>query len=93
MSLLLKDLGAVLDYSIDWGQDYLAEDRLAASVWTVEPNEAGGIAVADDKYDELVTTVTVNGGVAGRVYRLTNAVTTEAGLVDRRSVTLRVEAR
>ena len=32
MTLLLKDPGAVLDYAIDWGADYLAEDdRLTQS--------------------------------------------------------------
>ena len=29
MSLLLKDPDAVLDYSIDWGAEYLGEDLLA----------------------------------------------------------------
>jgi len=93
MSLLLKDPGAVLDYSIDWGQDYLADDRLHTSAWSIEPADAGGISVEDEKFDELVATVSVGGGLAGRIYRLTNVVTTASGRTDRRSIMLRVESR
>lgn len=93
MSLLLKDPGAVLDYSIDWGQDYLADDRLVDSQWTVEPDEPGGAAIADHKYDELVATVSVGGGMAGKLYRLTNRIVTASGMTDHRSIMLRMEAR
>ena len=43
MSLLLKDPDAVLDYSIDWGAEYLGDDLLAESEWTVTPAEPGGV--------------------------------------------------
>lgn len=32
-------------YSVDWGADYLADDVLAVSSWTVSPAEAGGLSV------------------------------------------------
>lgn len=43
MSLLLKDPDAVLDYSIDWGAEYLGDDLLAESEWTVTPAEPSGV--------------------------------------------------
>ncbi|MBA3667763.1 MAG: hypothetical protein H0W65_08575 [Sphingomonas sp.] len=93
MTLLLKDPLASLDYSVDWGSDYLDADGLAASSWTVEPIEAGGVTVVSSEFGPLFATVTVSGGVPGRLYRLTNHVTTAGGYEDSRSIMLRVEKR
>ena len=93
MTLLLKDPESALDYSVDWGAEYLCGDALAESSWSVEPEEVDGVAVLSSDFDLLVATVTIGGGAAGRIYRLTNHVTTAAGLVDSRSIVLRVEKR
>ena len=93
MTLLLKEPSAALDYSVDWGTDYLAGDALADSGWTVEPVEAGGLSVVSSGFDLLAAVVTVAGGLPGRIYRLTNRVTTAAGLTDARSIMVRVEKR
>lgn len=93
MTLLLKDPGATLDYAVDWGSDYLSDDVLEASDWTVSPAEAGGVAIESSRSDLLIATVNVSGGIAGRRYRLTNNVVTASGRVDRRSIMLRVEQR
>lgn len=94
MSYLLKDPDAVLDYRIDWGADYLAAgELLAASEWSVVPDEAGGVSIAGDDFDASSSTVKAAGGVAGHLYSLVNRVTTAAGRVDDRSIVLRVEAR
>lgn len=93
MSFLLKDPEAVLDYAVDWGADYLSGDALTDSRWTVSPAEAGGVEVVSSRHDPRQATVQVGGGLAGRVYRLTNHVTTAEGREDSRSITLRVERR
>jgi hypothetical protein len=93
MTLLLKDPEATLDYSVDWGAEYLSGDALAQSDWTVIPSEPGGISVVTSRFDLLVATVQVAGGVAGRIYRLTNHVVTVEGREDSRSIMLRVEKR
>lgn len=93
MTLLLKDPGASLDYSVDWGADYLGADGLAASSWTVEPAETPGLSIDASEYGLLIATVQVSGGVPGRLYRLTNHVTTAGGRDDSRSIMLRVEKR
>lgn len=94
MTLLLKDPDAVLDYSIDWGSEYLGgSDLLTASDWMVAPVEAGGLSVCGSEFDSSVTTVKACGGVPGHVYRLVNRVVLESGRVDDRSIVLRVETR
>ena len=94
MTLLLKDPEAVLDYAIDWGAQYLGQgDLLSASDWSVAPDEPGGVAVVASGFDESVSTVQAGGGIAGRIYRLANRVTTQSGRIDERSIMLRVEKR
>jgi hypothetical protein len=93
MTLLLKDPEATLDYSVDWGIEYLSGDALASSDWTVSPAEEAGLAVTGSQFDLLVATVQVSGGIAGRLYRLTNHVVTTEGREDSRSIMLRVEKR
>jgi hypothetical protein len=93
MTFLLKDPGALLDYAVDWGAEYLAGDALASSDWSVSPVEAGGANIAGSQFDLLVATVQVAGGIAGHIYRVTNHVVTASGREDNRSITLRVEQR
>ena len=93
MSLLMKDPDAVLDYSIDWGAEYLGGDLVADSSWAVDPDEPDGVAIIGSDFDPATTTVKAAGGVPGRIYRLVNHVTLESGRIDSRSIVLRVEAR
>lgn len=93
MTLLLKDPLAALDYSVDWASDYLDGEGLAESQWSVEPDEAGGLAIVSSAFDDFGANVTVSGGHTGHVYRLVNQVLTSGGRSDARSIVLRVEAR
>jgi hypothetical protein len=93
MTLLLKDAGAVLDYLIDWGAEYLDGDLLAASEWFVAPDDAGGVTVAGSDFDATTSTVRAAGGTPGSIYRLVNRVTLQSGRVDERSIVVRVEER
>jgi len=93
MSLLLKDPVAILDYGIDWGRQYLDGDLLATSSWSVEPAEDGGVMVLASSFDDRSSRVKLSGGVAGRLYRVSNHVATAAGREDSRSLVLRVESR
>ena len=93
MSLLLKDAAAALDYSVDWGADYLVEESLVDSMWSVTPVETGGVTIDSSRFGPTIATVVVSSGVAGRIYRLSNQVTTSTGRHDVRSVVLRVGER
>jgi len=94
MSFVLKDPEAVLDYLFDWGADYLGDgDLLAASEWSVDPGGPDGVAVTGSDFGTSTSTVKVGGGIAGRIYRIVNRVTTASGRVDERSIVIRVEKR
>lgn len=94
MTLLLKDPEALLDYAIDWGAEYLGEgDLIADSNWSVSPDEPSGVSISANSFDERFSSVTVAGGLPGRLYRLSNRVVTESGRIDDRSIMLRVEKR
>ena len=94
MSLLMKDPVAVLDYSIDWGAEYLGDgELLAGSEWSVLPNEPDGVSIVGSDFDAATSTVKAAGGVAGRLYRLMNVISTDSGRTDERSIVLRVEDR
>ena len=93
MSFLLKDPEAVLDYAVDWGAEYLSGDALQTSSWSVSPVEDNGATIAGSGFDLLIATVQVAGGIPGKIYRVTNQVTTASGREDSRSIMLRVEKR
>jgi hypothetical protein len=93
MTLLLKDPDAVLDYSIDWGAEYLGDDLLAESAWSVAPDEPGGVTIVGSDFDAAKSIVKAGGGTAGNIYRLVNEVVLASGRVDSRSIVLRVEKR
>lgn len=93
MSFLLKDPEALLDYAVDWGAEYLSGDALVDSSWSISPAEADGATIAGSAFDLLIATVQVAGGRPGRIYRVTNHVTTVSGREDSRSIILRVEKR
>lgn len=94
MTYLLKDPDAVLDYAIDWGAQYLgAGEVLSQSAWSIEPQESGGMSVAGSDFDDARATVKAAAGLAGRRYRLTNRIATQAGRTDERSIIILVESR
>ncbi len=91
MLVALKDPASRIDYGFDWQASYLDEAILVGSDWEITPAEAGGIVVEAAAFDMALTSVTLSGGIAGHVYRLTNRITLSDGQVDERSLTLRVE--
>lgn len=93
MTLILKDPQSALDYMVDWGASYLADETLTESNWSVVPQEPGGITVDGSRFDIATATANVSGGKPGKIYRLLNQVTTSFGREDCRSILVRVEAR
>lgn len=93
MSLVLKDPSSSLDYMVDWGAQYLADDALSESGWSVVPVEVGGLTIDGSQFDAGSATVNVSGGINGKVYRLLNQIVTNQGRHDSRSILVRVEVR
>jgi len=93
MRVYVKDPAAVVDYTVDWSSGYLAGDTLTSSGFSVVPAETGGLTVDTETHDGTTASVTLSGGVAGHVYRVTNQITTTAGYTDERSLTIRIAER
>ena len=93
MNYYLKDPGAQIDYSFDWSAGYLNGQTVSASAWSATPVEPGGVSIATNVVSPTQTSALVSGGIAGRVYRVSNRVTFSDGRIDERQVVLRVEDR
>ena len=93
MSYYLKDPQAAVDYSVDWSAGYLGARTVTASAWAVVPAEVGGIVVVAEMTAPARCAATLEGGVRGHVYRVTNHVTLSDGRSDERSLVMRVEDR
>ncbi len=93
MSLYLKDPQARIDYAIDWSAAYLDGQAIAASLWTISPDDPDAIGVLASTFDAQRTSATLSGGKSGCIYRITNRVTLTDGQIDERSISLRVEGR
>lgn len=92
MSFYLKDPNSEVEYGIDWAV-YLGGETIVASSWSVVPQEADGIVVDAQGFSPTRSAATLAGGIAGRVYSISNHVTLASGRSDDRSITLRVEQR
>jgi hypothetical protein len=91
MTLFLKDPGAVVDHAVDWDAGYLAGRTIIASVWSALP--AGGLTLAGARIEAGRTAITLSGGTAGQLCRVTNRVTLNDGSSDERTLVVRVEER
>lgn len=75
-----------LDWSNDW-TDFLADgDAIASRLWTIDPDESPTLLT-----DTTTSAVKVTGLTAGVVYRLSEAITTNNGVVGERSIVIRCE--
>lgn len=92
MGVYLKDPRASLDYAIDWTAT-LDGSTITASQWAIEPEETNGLRATASFREGSRTQVTLEGGIAGHVYRVANTIARSDGRQDARSLILRVEAR
>jgi len=85
----LKDPDATLDFGFDWS-DWLARgETITASEWVVDD----GITEESDENTTTVTKVWLSGGTVGETYEATNRVTTSAGRIDDRTLSVRIRER
>tara|TARA_R110002072_G_scaffold100778_3_gene222011 strand:- start:2321 stop:2599 length:279 start_codon:yes stop_codon:yes gene_type:complete len=76
-----------LDYSIDFTSWLSDGDSVASVAWAVSPT---GLTIGTDSLNTNVATLNLSGGTVGEQYRVTASVTTTNGVVDDRSIILRV---
>lgn len=88
----MKDPSAVLDWQFDWSA-WLSGDTITSSTFAVSPVEAGGVTIDRTGSTQTTATVWLSGGIAGKVYLVTNHITTAGGRTDERTMQLMVRDR
>lgn len=88
----VKPALAIVDWPIDWSAQLTTGEAIATQSWSVSPGVSGGMSVVSgsEAVAGTVTACFVEGGVEGRVYELTNVVTTDSSPARRlvRTVTI-----
>lgn len=74
-----QDKNALLDYTQDWSGFLTSGDGIANSTWAAD---SADITLRDAAVAGGTTTIWVTGGVGGKVYRISNTVTTIQGRRD-----------
>ncbi len=91
MNVFTKDPTAVVKYTHDWAENYLGQDEtLSASAWSVTPS---GLDVDESTHSSGQASVTLSGGIAGILYRVSNAITTSENRAEERAIAIRVQQR
>jgi hypothetical protein len=100
---ITKDPNAELSYGLDWDnygtndgsandRGWLQGDTISTSTWFVSGAD-GQLTTASGTNTATATTVKLIGGTVNRDYTLTNRITTTQGLIDDRSVIVKVRQR
>lgn len=69
-----KRAEARITYAVAWSPRVTAGQPIAASGWTIEPEEPGGLAIADAALDDRCARAAFVGGRAGKTYHVRNVV-------------------
>lgn len=95
MSIFLKDPGGVIEHAVDWDAGYLAGRTISQSSWQVEPAglTPNALALGSARLEGGRAAITLSGGAAGSVYRVSNRVMLSDGSSDERTLVVRVEER
>ena len=84
----VKDPDAVLDYTGNWAA-WLGSDTIISSAWDLPD----GITQNSESHTSTTTQIWLAGGDAGASYVLRNRITTAAGRVDERTITIKIKER
>ncbi len=82
-----KDPNAKRSYGHTWA-DNIGTDTITASTWTATP---AGLTLTGSTFDAKQTSVYVEGGSDGTVYRLLNRVTLQSGGTDDKTLRIWVK--
>lgn len=86
MTYKLMDPADRLDWTHDWSDFLGAGDSIASRVWSIDPDDSPSLLS-----DATSATVIVSGLSAGQVYHLAEKITTAAGYIAERGLTIRCE--
>ena len=83
-NIFIKDPDSVLDYTVDW-ETWLDSDTISASSWTIPT----GLTEDSDTFGDSTATVWLSSGTDGRIYNITNHITTAAGREEDQTLIIR----
>ena len=86
----LIDPATKVDYGIDWTDWLTAGDTITTSVWEISP---AGPTLSAGSMTSTSTAIFIEGCAVGKIYRLTNRISTVQARTDERSIVLRCEER
>ena len=93
----IKDPDAIVDYSVDWGENWLkGSDVIATSSWSIsaDDNIASPLLQIDSDAVDVtnkIATAWISGGKAGKTYLVTNRVNTTGGRRNDQSLFIKVQ--
>lgn len=93
MRVFVKDPSARIDYMIDWGAGHLGHNIIQSSIWSVSPDQDEGLSVIESSHNGRQSTASIEGGVIGKTYDVSNHIILDSGETDERSISFRVEKR
>jgi len=82
-----KDPAADKDYSINWNAFLKEGESVTQSTWTAP----AALTLTGESIANGICSVWIAGGVTGVTYNIVNKITTNRGLVDERTIQLRVK--
>ncbi len=86
-----KDPEAFKDYGVDWTALLESGETLDVSTWAVTP--AGELTTADDSIIGNIAVVWLGAGEEGTNYKIVNTIETSRGVIDERTVTIKIKTQ
>ena len=90
-----KDPSAILSYTLDWSEWLPTSTTISTSTWTISTisGDASPVTSVTTTNSGTTTIIKLSGGTAGKVYTITNTITTSGSLIDRRNFRIKVKNR
>jgi hypothetical protein len=86
-----KDPDSVLDYTIDWGEEWMVSgDEISTSSWSIGTGTKGDttLATTADSNTTTKATIWLGLGVHGQSYPVTNSIVTAQGREADRTISI-----
>jgi len=90
-----KDPSAILSYTLDWADWLPSGSTVSTSTWAISTitGDASPLTSVTTTNTGTTTIIKVSGGTVGKIYTLTNTITTSGSLTDRRNFRIKVKNR
>jgi hypothetical protein len=93
-SYIDKDPSAVLSYTLDWSDWLPTSTTISTSTWAITTftGDASPLTSVTTTNTGTTAIIKLSGGTVGRVYTVTNTITTSGTLTDRRHFRIKVKS-